>query len=247
MAPSTVPQESAAAITHERYYLACDFISGTGYGVQAVLFAICTFYLWRERKVRRIYAFLLPFTALLFLLSTLVQVAQAHLTELAFVDNKNFPGGPWAYHQDSLGGVSNLLNVCGRLVSLLLSNIFMTWRCWVIWVSAGRHIACLVISLPVLMIIVSLITDIFLLISFTHPDSSIPFISGARITPWADTYYTLIFCTGIVVTVLILIRLIMHRRRARANLSHAHAGGYLSIITIIVESFAVFSIVGAGV
>ncbi|KAF8899342.1 hypothetical protein BD779DRAFT_77469 [Infundibulicybe gibba] len=243
---SAVPQESATAVTHERYYLACDFISGTGYGVQAVLFSVCAFYLWRQRKVRPIYAFLLAYTTLLFLASTLVQVAQAHLTELAFVDNKNFPGGPWAYHQNSLGGVTNLLNVCARLTLLLPSNVFMTWRCWVVWVSAGRRVACLVISLPVLMIIVSLITDTFLFISYTHPDSHIAHVGGSHGFIWSNVYCSLVFSTGIIVTIFILIRLIIHRRRIRASLSHAHGGvGYLSVMTIIVESFAVFSIVGA--
>ncbi|KAF8899332.1 hypothetical protein BD779DRAFT_77166 [Infundibulicybe gibba] len=89
------PQESADALNSERYFLSSDFISGVGYGIQAVLYAIATYYLWRRRSARRVYAFLLPFLTILFLVSTTTQVAQAHLMELVFVDNKSFPGGPW--------------------------------------------------------------------------------------------------------------------------------------------------------
>ncbi|KAF8891387.1 hypothetical protein BD779DRAFT_200939 [Infundibulicybe gibba] len=244
MGPYTGPQESADAITHERYFLASDFISGVGYGIQAVLYVTCSAYLWRERKARRIYAFMLPYMTLLFLISSIAQVAQAHLVELAFVDNKNFPGGPWVYQEQSLGGIMNLLNTVAELALLFLSELFMIWRCWVVWFSAGRYIAYLIVLFPVLMLTVALITGVFLIVTVTHPASHLALLGGAHGIAWVSTYYSLIFGTNIIVTILILVRLIAHRRRVYAT--KVHGGDYMSLIAILIESSTAYSVIGAA-
>ncbi|KAF8899330.1 hypothetical protein BD779DRAFT_77070 [Infundibulicybe gibba] len=122
----------------------------------------------------------------------------------------------------------------------------MIWRCWVIWSSVGRRMAYLVILFPSLMVAFSFITGTFLFITYAHPTSRLALL-GAHNFAWATTYYTLRFGTGIIVTILILIRLIAHKRHTQAILSgNAHGKEYTSIITMIIESSAVYSVIGTA-
>ncbi|KAF8868948.1 hypothetical protein BD779DRAFT_1590339 [Infundibulicybe gibba] len=248
MAPYAIPPESADLLNHERYILASDFISGAGYGIQAVLYIICASYLWHEWKLhhQHIHAILLLYMTLLFLTSSVVQVAQAHLIELMFVDNKSMPGGPWVYLELNLGGILDLLSQGAELALLAMCSIFMIWRCWVVWFSAGHHIAYLIILFPALILIAAIITGTIVFISFTHPTSPLALAGGPHGMTWTTTYYTLIFSPGIVLTILILIRLMIHKYHTPAGLAHAKAGDYTSLVTILVESSAVCSVMAVA-
>ncbi|KAF8884767.1 hypothetical protein BD779DRAFT_1471856 [Infundibulicybe gibba] len=170
------PQESAAEFTLERYFLASDFVSGVGYGIQAVLYAICAVYLWRQRKAREYF------------------------------------GGPWAYQEWSAGGMLNILSLAAQLGLLFSSELFMVWRCWVVWCSIGRRMAYLVITFPLLMLLAALATGAVFLTSLAHPTSRLELLGGTYTVAWGLAYYTLMIGTNVVLTVLILIRLIAHKR-----------------------------------
>ncbi|KAF8878201.1 hypothetical protein BD779DRAFT_1676952 [Infundibulicybe gibba] len=213
------PQEPAPIVTLERYFLATDYVSGIGYGAQGVLYFICARYLWFQRKTRRTSAFALAYITLLLLVSSVAQVAQAHRTQLVFVENRNFPGGAWVYYEQSLGGTVSMIGLAANMGLLSFTEVFMIWRCWVVWFSVGRHVARLVIVLPVLMLITAVTTGILFLFTLAHPASHI------------------------VVTTLIVARLIAYRRRVQRTLNSAHGNAYTSLITIIIESAAPYSII----
>ncbi|KAF8891399.1 hypothetical protein BD779DRAFT_201329 [Infundibulicybe gibba] len=237
-------QESPAEHTLERYFLASNLISAVGYGIQATLYVACTTYLWRKRKAQRIYAFLLVYMTLLFTLSNVMLIAEAHRVELTFVNNQNFPGGPWAYQKQSAGGTLNLLGLSAELALLFLSELFTIWRCWVVWCSVGRRMACLIIIFPSLMLLAALVTGAIFLTSIVHPTSQLALLGGAHSAAWGLAYYTLIIGTNIILTILILTRLIAHRRSIPTGLSPTHARTYTSLITMLIESFAVYSVIG---
>ncbi|KAF8891397.1 hypothetical protein BD779DRAFT_201319 [Infundibulicybe gibba] len=243
--PRMTPQESAAELTLERYFLASDFVSGVGYGIQAVLYATCAVYLWRQRKARGIYAFTLVYMTLLFTLSSVMQITQAHRVELTFVDNKNTFGGPWAYEEWSAGGLLNILSQAAQQGLLFSSELFMVWRCWVVWCSVGRRTAYLVITFPLLMLLAALATGAVFLTSLAHPTSRFELLGGTYTVAWDLAYYTLIIGTNVVLTVLILIRLTAHKRLMPTSLARTQ-GAYTSLITMMIESSAAYSIIGAA-
>ncbi|KAF8890142.1 hypothetical protein BD779DRAFT_1438616 [Infundibulicybe gibba] len=240
MAPYFGPQEPASEVSLERYFLVTTFVSGIGYGAQGVLYFICTHYLWTQRKARPTNLFMLAYITLLFLLSGAVQVTQAHLTQLAFIENRNFPGGPWVYYNASLGETSSMLNQSASVALLFLSEVFMVWRCWVVWYSASRRAAYAATFFPILLLIVSLICAIIYTFTFAHPDS---IVAGTHTAAWALAYYTLMLGTNVITTVIILIRLIAHRQNMRRTLTHT--GKYTSLITMLIESSAFYSIFAA--
>ncbi|KAF8890143.1 hypothetical protein BD779DRAFT_1518536 [Infundibulicybe gibba] len=181
MTPYLVPQEPAFEIALERYFLATDFISGIGYGIQGVLYFICSRYLWTQRKARPTNLFMLAYITLLFLLSGAVQVTQAHLTQLAFIENRNFPGGPWACYEASLSGTSSMVNQSASVALLFLSEVFMVWRCWVVWYSVSRRVAYAIMFFPTLLLIVSLTGGAIYFVATVHPALLIAGVGALRV------------------------------------------------------------------
>ncbi|KAF8890137.1 hypothetical protein BD779DRAFT_1671491 [Infundibulicybe gibba] len=228
MAPLVGTQEPASVVTLERYFLATDFIAGIGYGAQAILYCICSRYLWTQRKARRMNLFMLAYITLLFLMSSVQQ---------------EFPWGPWKYYGASLGDASTIVGQTAGVLLLFLSELFMVWRCWVIWYSVSRRAAYIAAFFPALMLVASFAASILYSAAVTHPESP---IAGSHIAGWNLIYYTLMLSTNVIATGLILSRLIAHRRAVRKALATAHAGEYTSLISMLVESAAFYSIIGLG-
>ncbi|KAF8890166.1 hypothetical protein BD779DRAFT_291194 [Infundibulicybe gibba] len=243
MAPYFKPLGPASKVTFERYYLAADFICGIGYGAQGVLYVICTHYLWVQRKARRINIFMLAYITLLFLISTVVQVDLAHRTQLVFIEHRDFPGGPWAYFEASFGGTSTTVSTISSMVLMFLSEMFMVWRCWVVWYSVSRRAAYTVAFFPTLMLVALFASAVPYILTTAHPDSP---IAGVRTTAWFVSWYALMLSTNVLATGFILARLIIHRRAVRMTLASPHAGEYSSLISMLVESAALYSIMGVG-
>ncbi|KAF8890165.1 hypothetical protein BD779DRAFT_1518647 [Infundibulicybe gibba] len=241
MAPFAQPQGPASAVVFERYYLAANFTSGIGYGAQGVLYLICTHYLWAQRKARRINKFILAYITLLFLVSTVVEVAQAHRTQLAFIDNRDLPGGAWAYYEASYNGTSTIVGLTAGMVVMFLSELFMVWRCWVVWYSVSRRAAYTVAFFPALTLAASFACAVPCSL-MTHHNSP---IAGIRTDMWLILWYTLTLGTNVLATGLILARLIAHRRAMR-EIFTPHSEEYASLISMLVESAALYSIVGVG-
>ncbi|KAF8890172.1 hypothetical protein BD779DRAFT_1438779 [Infundibulicybe gibba] len=247
MAPSFGPQESPSEVTLEKYFLATDFISGIGYGrttgAQGVLYIICTRYLWTQRKARRMNLFMLAYITLLFLISTVVQVMQTYRTHLAFIEHGNTPGGPWGYYGASLGGASNMVGQAASVALLFLSELFMVWRCWVIWHSVSQRVAYIVAFLPAFTLVASLTSAALYFFAVMHPGS---LIAGVHTSAWSFVYYALMLGTNVIATGLILTRLIAHRRTMGETVATAYAGEYTSLVSMLVESAVFYSIMGAS-
>ncbi|KAF8890141.1 hypothetical protein BD779DRAFT_290253 [Infundibulicybe gibba] len=119
-------------------------------------------------------------------------------------------------------------------------NLFMVWRCWVVWYSVSRRVAYAVAFLPTLMLIGSLISATLYFFALAHPNS---IVAGTHTAAWTLAYYTLMLGTNVITTAIILTRLIMHRREMRRTLTHT--GEYTSLISMLIESAAFYSIIGA--
>ena len=54
-------------------------------------------YLWKQRAQRRSALFLLAYITALIMVETIFVIVQARTVQVLYVDNRNYPGGPWAY------------------------------------------------------------------------------------------------------------------------------------------------------
>lgn len=133
---SWAPAENEATLIAERAWLQGAVISSVAYGAELVLFLMC-FYLLYQQSSRRLDAprnqiATLLFCCVIFILGTLFMGSLAKYTQLAFIDNRNFPGGPSAYENvmfsipvDEIGNVSFVLAnwLCDAVIVSLVSFV----------------------------------------------------------------------------------------------------------------------------
>jgi len=239
MPPYYGPDEPADTIYLERTFVAGDFISGVGYGTQLVLYTTCALYLWSQRKTRKRSIFLLAYITLLLVIETMFMVVQANTVQSMYIDNRNFPGGPWTYFLATQQLPINVIFYATLFVLTFLSDLLLLWRCWVIWTGSGRMIAYAVISFPALCTLAS-----FAMGTLWTLQSSQPGLSLYSKLPMAfgTSYYIISLSINIMLTILITIRLLMYRRIVAASLSPDHAKHYLSLAAILFESAALYSV-----
>ncbi|PPQ64041.1 hypothetical protein CVT24_008854 [Panaeolus cyanescens] len=241
--PAWRPNLTEVELFEERTWLQGGILSAVAYGMVFTLF-ILNFSLLKDRinansslDRRRMNIVLLIYVCVMFILSTLTMASQAQMTQLGFVDNRNFPGGPGAFQKDMFSlPISNLGNVCFSLMNWFADLVLM-WRCTVIYKTC-RYSLKVVMFFPMLMYIASFVTGIIYLEQISRPGAS----------PWATENFTFIYSVislglNILLTLMIVIRLFLHRRRIVKAIGQRHGIQYTSIIAILVESAFILDVI----
>ncbi|KAJ3927510.1 MAG: hypothetical protein NXY57DRAFT_926273 [Lentinula lateritia] len=239
MAPYYGPDEPQSTVQLERFFLAGDVACGVGYGIQLVLFYSCAIYLWNRRKQSRKALFLLAYITLLLSVSTIFLIVQARTVQLMYVDNRNYPGGPWPFFLATQNWAVNTIFDACLFTLTFLCDALMLWRCWVIWTSAGKLIAYLVSAIPALTLLASFIMGTFWTLESSQPGLS--FYSKLPLA-FGTSYYSISLGVNIIMTFLITGRLLAYRKQILDTLPAEHAKGYVSLLTIVVESAAIYSV-----
>ena len=216
--------------------------------------------------------FLLAYiTVLLMLESLFVSVGTWTILDI-YINNRNYPGGPWVYFLATQDLPENVIFFASLFVLTFLSDLlvvsnshlfilklkcsmFQLWRCWVIWTTSGKLVAYAVLALPTTVLLASFgdcsrliakgcADTILALGTIWTLQSSQPGLSLYNAVPIAfgTAYYVTSLSVNILVTVLIIFRFTLHRRVILDVLPAEYAKHYLSIATILVESAALYSI-----
>ncbi|RDB29451.1 hypothetical protein Hypma_016082 [Hypsizygus marmoreus] len=233
------PDASPEDIFLERTFVAGDFVCGTGYGAQLVLYTSCAIFLWKTRKERRQSKYLLAYITLLLCIETLFMIVQARTVQDMYIDNRNYPGGPWTYFLATQYLPINVMFYATLFVLTFLSDLLVLWRCWVIWTASGRRTAYGVIALPALMILASFVMGTLWTLQSSQPGLS---LYSKLPQAYGTSYYAISLSVNIILTILIMARLLMYRRTMLASLPEEHAKHYVSLATIMIESAALYSI-----
>jgi hypothetical protein len=183
--------------------------------------------------------FILTYITLLLGLSSLWVAVGTWTTVDVYINNRNYPGGPWAYFLATQNLPENVLFIVGLFIMTFLSDLLVLWRCWVIWTSSSRLIAYIVVAFPFLILISSFVLGTIWCLQSTHPGLSL--YSKTPIA-FGTAYYGTSLSVNIVVTILIVFRLVLHRRVILESLPPEHARHYLSLAAIIVESASLYSL-----
>ena len=99
---SWVPDEDSQTLLSERAWLQGVVISAIAYGVTVSLYFLSFYLLVREKnrvEFKQRLPLLIYITAS-FLLGTLFMIALAAFTQMAFIDDRNYPGGPNAFENN---------------------------------------------------------------------------------------------------------------------------------------------------
>ncbi|KAI0797509.1 hypothetical protein C8Q75DRAFT_4286 [Abortiporus biennis] len=233
------PEEDENTLNLERNFLAGDLICGIGYGIQIVLYSRCAWYLWKQRKQKRHTLLFLGYITILFCISTIFTAIQARTVQVVYVENRNYPGGPWKFFLASQHESINVIFYATFFLVTFLSDCLVAWRCWIIWSASGMLAASLVTLVPVMMLLSSFVMGTLWTLQSSRPGlslySKVPLAYGT-------SYYALSLSLNVLLTFLIALRLLLYRRTIVKALPEEYGKPYLSIATIIVESAAIYSV-----
>ncbi|KZT08019.1 uncharacterized protein LAESUDRAFT_698085 [Laetiporus sulphureus 93-53] len=230
------PYEDAATILAEETWLQGALLSNIVYGVELTLFAICFALLVKQVNrldYERPVAFL-TFITVIFILGTFFMGANDKFTQLAFVENRNYPGGPSKYENDMFWiPVDELGNVSFVIGNWLMDGL-LVWRCMVIHSSLHRPVLYSIMFLPCLMLLASVALGTVFLVQTSR---SSPF--GA--VNFTLAYFCMTLALNVVVTIFIVIRILAFRQRIKKVLGADHVSEYVNVAAILVESASLFS------
>lgn len=109
------PGESSLDLFSERAWLQGAILTGVAYGAEATIFFITFRLLLAQAKgagYKKAVSFLI-YTTLMFIMGTLIMATAMAMTQISFIDQRNFPGGPAAFETDEFSiPIDALANVC---------------------------------------------------------------------------------------------------------------------------------------
>ncbi|KAI0258609.1 hypothetical protein BC834DRAFT_974963 [Gloeopeniophorella convolvens] len=204
---SNRPDETSFEIFTERAWLQGAILGAVAYGSAFTLFAICLNILVKQtnRTNIKIKGAFIAYISILFILGTIFMAASAEFTQMAFIDNRNYPGGPAAYE-----------NAMFSIPVDMAGNVAFVLTAWV----RGR----------------TALTGIFWLkptLTFSPYGSS-----GVN---WTIPCLSISLALNILVSIAIVLRLLVYRRRIASVMGQHHGSQYTSIAAMIIESASIYS------
>ncbi|KAF4615834.1 hypothetical protein D9613_012372 [Agrocybe pediades] len=233
--PSWSTVEPNALIWMERFLHAAVSIGDRPRtGIHATIFAICTYYVVKAKKISwpvQIYI------TLLFILSSANTAINIHNTQLAWIDERNYPGGPGLFI-----GTANVLIVKGDAAGDAAANIItfmvdslLIYRCYIIWNSNW-----MVVVIPIMALIASTVMSVLRTIAASRPASSLFAQNAVR---FGLPYWALSLSLNMLVTLLIVTRLWLARRQVAMFAEPEQLTIYTGVAAMVIESALPYAVV----
>ncbi|CAL1707888.1 unnamed protein product [Somion occarium] len=229
--------ETASDIFWEKTWMAAGYLAGVGFGMQFVLYCICAEALWKQRT-KPFSLFFLGFVTVLCALNCVYTGVNAYGLQDIYIDNRNYPGGPWAYLKAASTEAFNISSSVAYFTSNIMADALLLWRCKIIWTACIGPTAIYFMIFPALMLLASTalaITAIHLSITggfFTAIEGKINL-----------SCYTLSLSLNIILTAMIVGQMWTARQRARTVFGGSYGKHYNFVSTMFIESAALYSIV----
>jgi hypothetical protein len=100
--------------------------------------------------------FLIIYSTILCIVNILYTASTYVGLPLTFISNRNFPGGPVGFINVAAGLPTNVMSITMLVLSSVLSDALLLWRCRLIWRLFVGKMADLVMIFPTLMLLASL-------------------------------------------------------------------------------------------
>jgi hypothetical protein len=154
----------------------------------------------------------------------------------AYIDNRNFPGGPFAF----LGAHGNTVNdtfgnVAGVMVTWT-SDALLLWRCYTVW---GGNLW--VILVPSIMWVAIIVLGCLASYTSSLPSES---IVSLKTVNFNLPFWAVAVTLNMLLTILILSRVLYARNHAMRTLGDQYGAHYTNAAAIIVESAAPYAALG---
>ena len=128
------PDVPESQLFDEKTWLQGAILSAVAYGINLTLFILNVSLLRARAKLetkhdtraKRQTIYLLIYVCVIFILSTLTMASQAEMTQLGFIDYRDFPGGPAAYEELKFSSpISSLGNYCVSLMNWFSDSLLV--------------------------------------------------------------------------------------------------------------------------
>ncbi|KAF8960225.1 hypothetical protein BDZ97DRAFT_1834589 [Flammula alnicola] len=224
-------QEPPAALWFEQANNAAVYLGAIAYGMHILVFFTCAYYLLHEKNKNN-WRWLI-FIFVLFSLATCNLAFNVHFNELAWIDDRNYPGGPLMFilEQQTLP-----FNIAGNAVTIVITFMADALLIYRVHILYNKWWAILV---PILMWLASIATGILFTVQAALPNSSL----------WANStlnfsvpFFSLAMALSILLTGMLVLRLLYMRREITKVLGPHHGKAYTGIAAMMLETAAPYGI-----
>ncbi|KAH7918949.1 hypothetical protein BV22DRAFT_1134217 [Leucogyrophana mollusca] len=243
---SWTPDETPVELIDELLWLQGDLVAAIVYGIILALFAMCFPPLWvsvRNRATKSMASMLLfLYVSVTFILGTTVFATNSRFIQLAFIENRDFPGGPNAYAEEMFSVPVNIVSNVAFVLANWCTDSLMLWRCAVVYSDSGILARLAAVGGAGLVFLTSAALSILWLFQVSSPLSS-PTRNTAMGVNYTAPFFGVALAVNLVITVMIALRLLYQRRRfARLYGPSAQGLPYTSIVAMTVESASLYSV-----
>ncbi|KAF5348728.1 hypothetical protein D9758_006797 [Tetrapyrgos nigripes] len=167
-------------------------------------------------------------------LATVAIGMQNLFNQWCFIDFRDYPGGPYVFNIDFYATPVNVAAFSIYTIMAWIADGLVLYRFFVIY---NHNRVALVI--PAIVWLGGVASGILLLVSVTHSDNS--FFSEQSVNI-GTAFWSISMGLNIILTVLIVVRLLLSRYRVRNTIGPRYGQNYISIISMLIESAALYSI-----
>ncbi|TCD67459.1 hypothetical protein EIP91_012376 [Steccherinum ochraceum] len=228
--------ETSSDILLEKTFMASGYLTGVGFGVQFVMYLLCTRALWLRKPKTPSTWFLLGYIFVLNAINTIWTGTSAYGLQLTFIDNRNYPGGPLAFLGIEFSIWQNILSLASLISGNVLADILLLWRCYVIWAATMGKRAFLVMVIPTLLLLASIATSCLFAYETVSPSGFFSKITANFALP----YFALSLSLNILLTIMIVFKMSIQKLKGRAIFGEQYGRHYTSISTMFIESAALY-------
>ncbi|KAH7903033.1 hypothetical protein BJ138DRAFT_1168621 [Hygrophoropsis aurantiaca] len=242
---SWTPDETPTQLAIETAWLQGYVAAGVVYGVVVVLFVVCFYRLWERIRTKRREAstnFMLLYLISVFGFATVVFATNSKFVQLAFINNRDYPGGPGAYTNAMFSIPVNLVSSIAYLLANWCATGLMLWRCIVIHQNCGPMVRRSIYGGLGLVVMGFTTISLLWLVQVCSPASS-PSQNTLMAINYTTPFFSTALATNVITTILIAARILIHRHETRRKL---HPEDYIScsytgVPAIIIESASIYT------
>ncbi|EIW80905.1 hypothetical protein CONPUDRAFT_123670 [Coniophora puteana RWD-64-598 SS2] len=222
-------------LANERSLYVGNAVSSVIYGMNVMLYLQTYHRLSVRTRKTHPKTFYHIYGALLLLFLTLVVATDQLAGQLAWIENRDYPGGVQGYLKAHATAWYNTLGTVAVISLDAMSNALMLYRCYLIWNDSISAVLALLV-----LYFAAVAMSIMMMLEGALPGSNI--FKGLAVQ-YGIIWIALTVVFNIFITVMISFRLIRVYRRLKHVLPTETLKPYTSTVAIIVESFLPFTIV----
>ncbi|KIJ56237.1 hypothetical protein M422DRAFT_63167 [Sphaerobolus stellatus SS14] len=235
-APHHEPQHD---IRFEKAFFEGQHLESISYGINIAIFALNIYFLILKptkdaTNTRKRWGFV-AYLVFLLAASTINAASGIKYTELLWIDNRDFPGGPIAFSKHLYSNPMRLLGDAAYIAASFLSGGLLLWRCFIFY-KGTRWL----LSLLTLAFVVSTALSIVAIYGAAHSTfSDTQFISETLLVLAVPAWSLSIVC-NVVLSMLLVYRLLSHRQSMSQVFGTMAPNSklYVDLSAIFVESAA---------